>query len=67
MNVEICLLIEAGTSVLNERSTTTEICNRMMMDRYVNLIRQFDTDDFASATMQDEMTIKLLMGKRTNR
>ena len=33
MNVEICLLIKAGTSVSNKRSTTTEIRNRMMMDR----------------------------------
>ena len=64
MNVEICLLIEAGTSVLNERSTTTEICNRMMQDRYVNLVRQFDADDFSLATLRDEMTIKLFNGKK---
>ena len=64
MNVEICLLIEAGSSVLNERSTTTEIRNRMMQDRYVNLVRQFDADDFALATLRDEMTIKLYNGKK---
>ena len=64
MNVEICILIEAGTSVVNERSTTSEIRNRMMQDRYVNLVRQFDADDFASATLQDEMTIKLYNGKK---
>ena len=34
------------------------------MDRYDNIVRQFDTDDFASATMQDEMTIKLYNGKK---
>jgi len=51
MNVEICILIEAGTSVSNERSTTTVIQHRMMLDRYVNLVRQFDSDDFASSTL----------------
>jgi hypothetical protein len=33
LNVEICLLIKAGTSDSNERSTTTEFRNRMMLDR----------------------------------
>ncbi len=64
MNVEICLLIEAGSSVLNERSTTTEIRNRMMQDRYVNLVCQFDADDFALATLRDEMTTKVYNGKK---
>jgi hypothetical protein len=64
MNVEICILMEAGTPVSNERFTTTDIQNRMMLDRYVNLVRQFDSDNFASSTLQDEMTIKLYNGKK---
>ena len=35
-----------------------------MLDRYVNLVRLFDSDDFASSTLQDEMTLKLYNGKK---
>ena len=39
-NVETCLLIEAGTAVINERTTSAEIRNEMMKDKYVNLVRR---------------------------
>ena len=63
-NVEACLLIEAGTSVSNERTTTATIRNQMMLDRYVNLVRMFSPDDFVSPTTQEDMAIRLFHGKR---
>ena len=63
LNLEVCLLIKAGAYVSNKRATTTEVQNGMMLDRYVNLVCQFDSDDFASSTLQEEMTLKLSNGK----
>jgi hypothetical protein len=37
-NVEICLLVEAGLSVSDERATTSNVCNQMMLEKYVNLV-----------------------------
>jgi len=48
-------LIEAGTVVSNEKYTTADICNQMMMDKYINLVRQFHPDDFVSSGTQDDM------------
>ena len=62
-NVETCLLIEAGTAVINERSTTAEIRNEMMKDKYVNLVRQFRHEDFVSSRLQDDMMLKFFYGK----
>ena len=64
LNVEICILIEAGTAVLNERATTADLRNQMMMDKYINLVRMFCQDDFVSPSLQDDMCIKLFNGKR---
>jgi hypothetical protein len=36
----------------------------MILDRYVNLVCLFDSDEFASSTLQDEMTLKLYIGKK---
>jgi hypothetical protein len=63
-NVEICLLIEAGTAISNECSTTAAIWNQMMMDKYVNLVGMFSTDDFVSPSTQDDMCVKPFRGKR---
>ena len=63
-NVEACLVIEAGTSVSNERTTTATIRNQMMLDRYVNLVRMFSPDDFVSLTTQEDMAIRLFHGKK---
>ena len=63
-NVEACLLIEAGTSVSNEWTTTATIRNQMMLDRYSNLVRMFSPDDFVSPTTQEDMAIRLFHGKR---
>jgi hypothetical protein len=62
-NVETCLLIEAGTAVINERTTSAEIRNEMMKDKYVNLVRQFRREDFDSSSIQDDMAVKLFHGK----
>ena len=41
LNVEICLLIEAGTTVTNESVVSTEVQNQMMIDKYHNLCMCF--------------------------
>ena len=63
-NVEICLLVEAGSSVSDERTTTSDLCNRMMLERYVNLVRSFQTDGFVSPSVQEEMAMKLFNAKK---
>jgi hypothetical protein len=63
VNVEICLLIEAGTAVTNERAVTSEVRNQMMLDKYRNLVRMFSQDDFVSPSIQDDMCIKLFNGR----
>jgi hypothetical protein len=63
-NVEICLLVEAGSSVSDERATTTDVRNQMMLERYVNLVRSFQTDDFVSPSVQEEMAMKLFNAKK---
>ena len=62
-NVETCLLIEAGTAMINERTTSAEITNEMMKDKYVNLVHQFRREDFDSSSIQDDMAVKLFHGK----
>ena len=62
--VEACILIEAGTSVSNKRTTTATIRNQMMLDRYVNLVCMFSPDDFVSPTTQEDMSIRLFHGKK---
>jgi hypothetical protein len=56
-------LIEAGTAVSNERSTTAEIQNQMMLDEYHNLVCMFPQDDVVSSSIQDGMCIRLFNGK----
>ncbi len=63
INVEICLLVEAGTAVTNERGVSTDMRNQMMLDKYRNLVRAFSRDDFVSPSTQDDMSIKLYNGK----
>ena len=58
-NVEICLLVEAGSSMSDERATTTNERNQMTLERYVNLVQSFQTDDFVSPSVQEEMAMKL--------
>ena len=62
--MEIWLLIEAGSSVSDERTTTTDICNQMMLERYVNIVRSFQTDDFVSPSVQEELAMKLFNAKK---
>ena len=57
-------MIEAGTSVSNEQTTTPTIRNHMMFDRYVDLVRMFSPDDIVSPTTQEDMAIRLLHGKK---
>ena len=57
-NIEISLLIEAGTSVIDEKTTTSQRRNQMMLDKYVNIVRNLKTDDFLSPSLQEEMTTK---------
>jgi hypothetical protein len=63
-NVETCLLVEAGSSVSDERATTSDVRNQMMLERYMNLVRTFQTDDFVSPSVQDEMAMKLFNAKK---
>ncbi len=63
LNVEICLLVEAGTAVTNERGVTMDMRNQLMIDKYRNLVRAFFRDDFVSPSIQDDMSIKLFNGK----
>ena len=65
LNVKICILIEAGTAVSNERATTADLQNQIMMDKYINLVRMICQDDFVSLSLQDDMCIKLFNGKRS--
>jgi hypothetical protein len=57
-------LIEACTAVSNKWSTAAAIQIQMMMDKYVNLVRMFSTDDFVFPSTQDDMCVKLFHGKR---
>ncbi|KAL3799820.1 hypothetical protein HJC23_010470 [Cyclotella cryptica] len=63
-NVEICLLIEAGGSVTSERTTTVAVQNRMMLERYHNLLRGFSPSDFARPSLATEMTQCLYNAKK---
>jgi len=63
-NVEICILIEAGTAVSNEKTTTAEAQNRMMKEKYVSIIRSFDAEDFITNDTQEDMCVHLFHGKR---
>ncbi|KAL3788791.1 hypothetical protein HJC23_006244 [Cyclotella cryptica] len=63
-NVEICLLIEAGGSVTYERTTTVAVRNRMMLERYHNLLRGFSPSDFARPSLSTEMTQCLYNAKK---
>ncbi len=65
VNVEICLLLEAGSSVSDERSTITNSCNDMMMNRYVNLIHNFTAGDFVDSVLQEDMALHLFNTKKT--
>ena len=62
--MEICLLNEAGSSVSNKRTTTSDLCNRMMLERYVNLVQSLQEDDFVSPSVQEEMAMKLFNAKK---
>jgi len=64
MNVETCLLIEAGMSVSNERATTSEIWKKVLLDRYVNLVCQFESDHFVFSTLKEEITMKIYSGMK---
>ena len=45
-NVKISLLIEAGTSVTEEKTTTSQRRNQLMLNKYVNTVCNFKPDDF---------------------
>ena len=62
-NVEISLLIEAGTSVTEEKTITSQRHNQLMLDKYVNIVRNFKPDDFVSPSLQEEMATKLYNAK----
>ncbi len=36
----------------------------MILVRCVNVVRQFDSDDFTSSTLEGEITLKLYNGKK---
>ena len=63
-NVEICLLIEAGGSVTSERTTTVAVRNRMMLERYHNLLHGFSLSDFARPSLPTEMAQCLYNAKK---
>ncbi len=46
LNVENCLILEAGFSVSDERMTVANVGNKMRMTKYVNLVCYFAPDDF---------------------
>ncbi len=62
--MEICLLIEAGSSVSDERATASDLRNRMMLERYINLVQSFQMDEFVSPSVQEEMAMKLFNAKK---
>ena len=64
-NVEICLLLEAGSSVSDERATTSNLRNDMMMNRYVNLVRTFEVENFVDPAVQEDMALCLFNAKKT--
>ena len=63
-NVEICLLLEAGSSVSDERATTSNLRNDMMMNRYVNLICNFEVENFVDPAIQEDMALHLYNSKK---
>ena len=65
LNVEICLLLEAGTSVSDESTTVANLRNDMMMTRYVNLVRNFSSEDFIEPAIQEDMALRLFNAKKT--
>ena len=64
-NVEICLLLEAGSSVSDERATTSNLRNNMMMNRYVDLVRTFEVENFVDPAIQEDMALRLYNAKKT--
>ncbi len=65
INVEICLLLEAGSSVSDERATTSNLWNDMMLNRYVNLVRTFEVENFVDPAIQEDMALRLFNAKKT--
>jgi hypothetical protein len=48
----------------DERATTTNVHNQVMVERYINLVQSFQTDDFVSPSVQEEMAMKLFNAKK---
>jgi hypothetical protein len=44
--LETCLLIKAGTAVMNEKPTSSDDHNAQMLEKYIYLVHQFEEDDF---------------------
>ncbi len=65
LNVEICLLLEAGSSVSDERTTLATSRNEMMMNRYANLVPNSAVEDFVDLTIQEDMAHCLFNAKKT--
>ena len=63
-NVEICLLLKAGLSVSDERATTSNLRNDMMLNRYVNLVRTFEVENFVDPAIQEDMALHLYNAKK---
>ena len=63
-NVKICLLIEAGTSVMNEKPTTSNDCSTLMKDKYVSLVCQLKPNDFSDSDLQQNMSERLFNAKK---
>ena len=63
-NVEICLLLKAGLSVSDRRATTLQVCNHMMMNRYVNLGHTFEVENFVNPAIQEDMALRLYNSKK---
>ena len=63
LNVEICLLLEAGLSASNKRTTIANLRNDLMMNRYVNLDCNFSSDDFIEPAIQEDMALHRFSAK----
>jgi hypothetical protein len=63
-NTEICLLLEAGSSVSDEKATTSDLRNQLIRERYINLVGGFQLENFISPSLQEEMSMKLFNVKK---
>ena len=48
----------------DERTTTSDLRNRMMLERYLNLVQSFQMDGFVSFSVQENMVMKLFNAKK---